>query len=115
MEAILHCIFENYISKSSSDHWKVIVDALGGEEHLKSKIGLRYILSSMDSITLFFKNDLSKPNRIEVIQINGDKYKVIFRTVENYVYYEHSVFEEVDLKNIPSLFERETKLRLSSR
>ena len=53
MEAIFHCFFENYISKSSSDHWKSVVDVLGGEEHLKSQIGLRYILSSMDSITLF--------------------------------------------------------------
>ena len=115
MEAIFHCFFENYISKSSSDHWKSVVDVLGGEEHLKSQIGLRYILSSMDSITLFFKNDLSKPNRVEVIQIKSGKYKVTFRTVENYVYYEHSVFEDVDLKNLSSLFERETTLRLSSR
>ena len=115
MEAIYHCIFENYISKSTSGIWKSVVDVLGGEEHLKSQIELRYIFSSMDSITLFFKNDLSKPNRVEATQIKSEKYKVTFRTMKNYVYYEHSVFEEVDLKNIPSLFERETKLRLLSR
>ena len=37
MEAIFHCFFENYISKSSSDHWKSVVDVLGEKNTLNLK------------------------------------------------------------------------------
>ena len=115
METIFHRIFENHISKSTSSHRGVILGALGGEEQLKSKIGLKYVLSATDSITLFFENSFGKPNRVEIIHVENDEYKVIFRTVENYVYYVHSVFARVCLKDFLSLFEKETELDLPTR
>jgi hypothetical protein len=112
MEATFNLIFENYISKKTSTTWKVIVDAFGGQEFLKSKIGLIYIFATTDSVTLFFRNGYSKPNRVEVLQTAENKHRVIFRTLENYVYFVHSVFHDVKKEDFISLFERETNLSI---
>jgi len=112
MEALFNLIFENYISKKTSTTWKVIVDAFGGQEFLKARIGLICVLATTDSVTLFFRNDLSKPNRVDVLRTAENKHRVIFRVIENYVYFVHSVFHDVGEEDFISLFERETSLSI---
>lgn len=111
MEAIFHRMFENYINKGT---WGKIIGVFGGESYLRSKIGLTYILSSTDSVTLYFKNKSSKPNRLLILCVDGT-YKFTFLALENYVCHIHSVFDNVKIESFISLFETQTELRLSDR
>ena len=111
MEAIFHRIFENHITTGK---WDEIIDIFGGESYLRSKVGLTYILSSTDSVTLFFKNKSSRPNRLQIL-FNEGTYKFTFVVSEDYVCHTHSVFADVSPDNFTSLFESQTELRLSAR
>ena len=113
MEASYSRIFDNHISKKTSNTWSDIVDVFGGQEHLKSKIGLKYVLASNDSATFFFQNDLSRPSRVEITRTEEDRYRVIFRRYESYICFVYSIFHNVKEDSLISLFEKETCLKVS--